>query len=420
MSSKHWVARLALAAAFAVSGLGAIACDDSGDGTCASDSDCPPGARCDVERAVCVCQTDEACDDGEFCNGAGVCQLERGCTANVDCQDSQFCDLDSGRCLDGRALEISGLCGLPSHCPSGSICRSGVCQPGCITSGDCELGEVCIDGQCDDSPGRCADDSFCEFGASCVDGFCEEDFRGPYCRFCTPSTQQNPNPCDDPRNFCLVNNQELGGFTNFCGVDCSLDQSCPNGYECNDVLIRPPGDACVTDAQCQCEDENILSPRPTCQIASECEVLDDDGQPDPDAQVCVVEGEPECNGGVAGGPALCVVRVGETDGECLCATDEQCPEGSACVGGDCCTGELRSGRQCLVGEGRLEGFCTCERDRDCPADNCNASTGACSIQGLSCTPEANDCPPIPCVDGLCFIGQNCAPEAGLACSVIGN
>ena len=415
MSTVRWAARLALLAGlFALS-----ACNSNGDGTCSSDGDCPPGARCDTAQSLCVCVTDEACDDGFFCNNAGVCQIETGCSSNADCEEGLFCDLDSGRCLQGQALELQAACGLPSHCPAGSICIEGSCQPGCITSGDCELGVVCVDGQCDDTPGRCADTSFCEFGSLCVDGFCEDDFRGPYCRLCTPRTQQNPNPCSDPRNFCLVNNQELGGFTNFCGVDCSLpQQACPNGYVCSDVLIRPPGDACVTDAQCQCRPGNVLPRENTCQLASPCQVLGPDGQPDPDAQVCVVEGEPECNNGVEGGEALCIVPVGDTQGECLCATDEQCPDGATCVGGDCCSGEIRSGRQCAVGEGRLEGFCTCERDRDCPADVCIG--GTCQITGLTCTPGGNDCPPIPCVDGLCFIGQNCAPEAGLSCSIVGD
>jgi len=401
--------------------LALSACTDNSDGTCASDGDCPAGARCDLDRSICVCRTDEACDDGFFCNSSGVCQIETGCSSNADCDEGLFCDLDSGRCLEGTSLALQASCGLPSHCPAGSICVQGTCQPGCITSGDCELGVVCVDGQCDDTPGRCADNSFCDFGSSCVDGFCEDDTRGPYCRLCSVRTQQNPNPCSGPRNFCLVNNAELGGVTNFCGVDCSLPgQTCPSGYGCSDVLIRPEGDACVTNAQCQCQRGNILPRDTTCQLDAPCQVLDENGQPDPDAEVCVVAGEPECNNGVAGGEALCLVRVGQTQGECLCATDDQCPDGATCVGGDCCRGEIRSGRQCAVGEGRFEGFCTCERDRDCPADVCDPSTSACAITGLPCTIGANDCPPIPCVDGLCFIGQNCAPEAGLSCSIVGD
>ena len=31
----------------------------------------------------------------------------------------------------------------------------------------------------------------------------------------------------------------------------------------------------------------------------------------------------------------------------------------------------------------------------------------------------DDCGAIPCADGACLIGQNCAPIQGLACSLVG-
>ncbi|NJK89993.1 MAG: hypothetical protein HC923_11800 [Myxococcales bacterium] len=142
--------------------------------------------------------------------------------------------------------------------------------------------------------------------------------------------------------------------------------------------------------------------------------------PDPNASGCFVAGEPECNGGVAGGDALCVVRIGQTEGECLCSTDDQCPAGAQCVGGDCCTGEVDTNRACAAGEGQVQGFCTCGDDGDCPPDSCNPTTSACLITGLPCTPGQNDCNAIACVEGLCFIGRNCAPEQGLSCSIVGD
>ncbi len=397
----------------------ATACTEGDSGRCSADQDCPAGARCDQETSQCICVTDDACPQGSFCNSSGVCQVSTGCSSNADCEDESFCDLDTGRCLDGPPLTATSLCGLASHCPSGTVCVDGACRGGCFDSGDCGLDAVCVDGVCDPTPGRCPDSSYCPYGSFCdTDGQCREDFRGPYCRLCSVRTLQNVDPCDGRRNLCLVNSQELGGVTNFCGVDCSQGQACPNGYGCSRVTIPPRG-TCQSTAECQCD--TVLPRTRSCTLEAPCEVIGPDGQPDPNGEVCVVEGLPDCNGGTVGGPSACVIRAGETEGQCLCSSDDQCGDGAVCVGGDCCTGAIREGRECVVGEGRLTGFCTCTRDRDCPADSCDSGTSTCLFSGRPCEPglQPSDCPPIACEDGLCFLGQNCAPVAGLSCSVVG-
>ena len=386
-------------------------------GLCESDVQCPlAGTRCDVEAGRCVCALDEACDPGFFCNNSGVCQVQSGCSSNAECrQDDTYCDLSTGQCLQGPSLVQGANCGLASHCPFGTVCEAGSCVAGCFDDGDCPLGVACIDGTC--MEGLCSTDDFCEYAEECKGGQCKQDFRGPYCRGCTQRTGANPEPCDAPRNFCLVNNRELGGFTNFCGVDCSLGQECPNGFRCGGVLILTQ-DSCFNSAQCQCNPNQLRFASATCTVPVACDPRLPNGQPDPNATSCSVPGQADCNGGQEGGPNTCVVPRGLTEGNCTCSVDSECADDAVCTSGLCCGGTVRADRECVGGEGTVSGFCTCSTDDDCPRDNCDGSRGACAITDRPCTPGNNDCGAIPCVDGACLIGQNCAPEQGLTCSEV--
>ncbi|MCK6551066.1 hypothetical protein L6R52_34845 [Myxococcota bacterium] len=407
--------------ALAVAGV-ACKSEQTTTGTCTADDQCAvPGTRCDSVTKRCVCAIDEACDVGFFCNSAGVCQEIAGCATNLDCREGTYCDVASGQCLQGPATMLGSACGLASHCPYGTVCRDGACTDGCFDDGDCVLGQLCIDGFCATGSNLCASDAFCEYGARCDDATtpaqCKEDRRGPYCRGCTFRTSMNPEPCDHPRNFCLINSLETGGFSQFCGVDCSLGQTCPNGYECHGVVILTQ-DECRSTAECRCDPSQIRFAEATCTLPSACDPRLPNGQPDPDATGCTITGHAACNGGVEGGAAACVVAKGLTEGSCTCATNEDCAEGGTCVAGLCCGGSVREDRDCVGGENRVSGFCTCATDQDCPRDVCDGSRGACAITGLPCTPGQDDCGPIPCVDGGCVIGQNCAPVEGLSCSVV--
>lgn len=411
--SGREVALLLLAAAC----LAVAGCRSDGGvaaASCESDAECTaPGTRCDVANKRCICATSEACSDGHFCNRAGVCQALSGCTRSADCVEGSYCDIGTGRCLAGPPLMVGSACGLASHCPYNHVCEDGTCVMGCYDDGDCRLGEACFDGLC--SAGVCSNAGFCKYGELCRNNLCGRDNRGPYCRGCTFRTAQNPNPCDDRRNFCLVNSLELGGFTQFCGVDCSLGQGCPNGYDCRGVVILTE-QVCTFTAECRCDRNRITFPDTVCALQQVCDPRLPNGAPDPNASACVAAGHPTCNGGVQGGAASCIVTRGQQEGFCTCGTDDDCGEGGSCIGGACCSGRIRDDRQCAVGESRVSGFCTCGTDDDCPRDVCEG--GRCAITGLPCTPGQDDCGPIPCVNGGCLIGRNCAPLEGLSCSVV--
>ncbi len=385
----------------------ASGCSNGTSGSvCESDEQCPlPGTRCGLEFGQCVCATDEACDTGQFCNRAGVCQDRGGCVTGADCETEPgtFCDIASGRCIPGPAETPASACGLVSHCPLEHICVNSACAPGCHDDGDCKLGNVCVQGQCMGGNGLCNGDDFCAYGERCVMGMCKRDRRGPYCRGCSQPTGANPEPCDAPKNLCLLNVQETDGFDQFCGVDCSLGQPCPNGYSCGPVAVLTD-DECTAQVQCMCDRRTLAPGRRTCVIAAPCRPAS------PNADTCVAAGHPSCAGGA------CLVTRGQTDGRCTCVNDGDCDNNATCVGGFCCTGEIRRDRRCVGGEGARAGLCTCSTDDDCPRDSCDGSRGVCRITGEPCVPGNNDCLPIPCVNGGCQVGRNCAPAEGLSCS----
>lgn len=395
---------------------------DAVNNTCQVNFDCKaPGTRCNEETLQCVCATDEACKEGEFCNLAGSCQELSGCRVNSECTlEGQFCDAESGRCLEGPPDQLSSKCGLASHCPLRTICAGRECIVGCHDDGDCPLGEICYDdgngAACAFAEGICSEDDYCGYGERCRGNECRRDRRGPYCRGCSRRTGLNPEPCEDGRNFCLINSAERGGFSRFCGVDCSLGQECPNGYGCNYVVILTD-DLCTTNAQCQCDRDKISFATSTCTITESCLPRNSDGSPATDASFCVERGHSDCNPGGTG-DASCLVPRGDIAGFCTCDDDSDCAAGGVCVGGQCCGGEVDTERRCRVGEARVTGFCSCATDTDCPRDSCDPSRGACAITGNPCTPGNNDCGPIPCINGGCQIGQNCAPIQGLACSQV--
>lgn len=387
-------------------------------GFCENDGECPgAGTRCNLETKLCICTSDEACKDGQFCNGAGICQDLAGCLTSFECADNTFCDAVSGQCLAGPPLQLMSPCGIATHCPYGTVCKEAKCEVGCFDDGDCVLGQLCLDGFCATGEGICATDSFCDYRERCVGQQCRRDFRGPYCRGCSQPSAVNPFPCDEPKNFCLVNSSETGGHPFFCGVDCSLGQPCPNGYGCHGILILTEN-PCTFEAQCKCDPAQIRLATRTCTITAACDPRRPDGMPDPNATHCVLEGYADCNPGGTG-DAACLVGRGLTSGSCTCDTDDDCADGGKCVGGACCTGPINDVRQCFVGEGRVSGFCSCATDDDCPRDSCNTAVGSCELTGRPCTPGGNECGPVPCVEGACLIGQNCAPDEGLSCSIVG-
>jgi hypothetical protein len=223
--------------------------------------------------------------------------------------------------------------------------------------------QACAIGRC--SSETCLDDSYCGWGEVCrappEGGLarCETDFDPdlrPYCSNCDYSPGRDA--CGSGPNFCLYSTYTR---QNYCGVDCSQGQRCPNGYACADVIVVYTRTRCTSNAEC-------ASPDRRSQI--EC-------REDAD---CPLHG--------------------------LCARDPGAEIGY-CYG------------RCTFHEGASESFCACIEDDDCAQDTCDPMTRTCSITRQPCDLNGNGCRKIKCVDfgdkGGCHIGENCKPLEGLSC-----
>lgn len=366
-------------ATFVTASLLGLACNNQPQlrSRCASDEECVelngrPDWICHPDRGRCACVSDEACGEQEHCEplpgGDGYCHPNRICEWNDDCDRGEFCDIATSIC------RRSG-CSLDVQCPLGEVCdlRTSTCVPGCRTHGDCWYREVCLcqgdEGleactcDADTEAGRrscaigtcasdtCTENEHCEWGQICVVDeatglrVCKDDERGPYCEVCHIDPGNAMNLCEGASNFCLRDTSGTGPA--FCGVSCANDEPCPNGFRCADILI-PTDKFCTSHATCL--------PPPG---ARTCETDDDCDLP-----------RGRCVDGRCAG--YCLDHEGAVEGFCSCVTDDQCPT-QKCSSGRC---EL-TGTLCFDDKD-CEGEIVCHIGRD--------NYGYCKV-GRNCAPQ---------------------------------
>ncbi len=248
---------------------------------CSGDDSCPGGFRCDSGTAQCMCENDAACEalygEDQFCNDFGFCQQTAGCYSTFDCRANQICDVATHGCID------SSSCTSNEQCPMGRICRAaeGRCSPGCDVTGDCELGQVCVDGVC--TSGLCEDHSYCP-----IEYFCNSDTMScypggkDYCRPCTSGFDCNV----DEGEACL--RLAVEGEGKFCAVECHPGaDDCPSGYACSGSYTVCSLGNCPVGWRC--EDVEILGedePVPLCVDAETGDLKPTDYHCAPWAGVC--------------------------------------------------------------------------------------------------------------------------------------
>lgn len=396
-----------VAFALAFVGLVAAGCNCGGPALCTTDAQCDATGEgfsaCKLDEGICICTDDRGCGQDEFCNALGRCQTIAGCVTNEDCGDNGqglFCDITTSQCLslqECNPAEGQTCCSLDSQCPFRQICDTLTltCVDGCRDDGDCLIGEGCAGagfGRLGTCGTACTADNLCAFGELCnlTAGLCELDTRGPYCQGCEGGVASDD--CGTKGNYCLTDSVNGGEF---CGVDCYGEEACPNGYECQDVIIIPPS-------------------APFCTFPESCEIAEGQASGVCTRSLTTCTTDEECPEGPPGGD--CFASTGR-NGSCAvdpnigCTFDADCPEGSC----------IRI--ECRGGEGDVFGHCSCTRNSDCPADECDGADlsdpqhpvrGFCKLSGHGCFEDV-DCDVISCVEGGCLIGSNCAPSNDRSC-----
>ncbi len=169
---------------------GAEACDDYGNCQTSPAVDCDDLISCTDD--ACNEETDRCdnipnhgfCDDGQYCNGAEVCNPDVGCEAGepVDCDDGIECTVDLCYEPTQSCLRIAD----DTACDDGQFCTgTESCDPefGCLSSGD-----------------PCSADAWCNEDSDTCDPYGDEDADGDvdladFARFQSCFGQSAPGPC---------------------------------------------------------------------------------------------------------------------------------------------------------------------------------------------------------------------------------
>ena len=348
--------------------------------------------------------------------GAGEPDVWTGCTPN--------CQLDD-ECGDDGCGGSCGTCAPDRECRFTRIGNR--CSLGCVDTGDCWAGALCLFGDCvdhqcvvDDDCGPdqvCSDDLRCHDRLSCAaNADCPHGVVPHYCDdtgHCRQGNCRDEADCGQgacgPDHWCVPDDC-YGDPTYPCPASqpvCHLtvDRSCLNDPACNEGKCGLP---CVRDADCEpgqaCYDWMCLTRTGDCQLDAQC----------PAGQYC----HPWCNW--------------PPD---PCGPDGACPAGSACVGAYCQPGAdqnppCATDAECLTvvedgvcDHGRCQVRTQCLWDTDCGAGlHCWGGLCLPLPTPVRCLVDA-DCPPdlicqqygpgdgcVPVPDGQCLYDVQCGPD----------
>jgi hypothetical protein len=234
---------------------------------------------------------------------------------------------------DDTSTGSAGDCDPP--CEGGELCVAGTCTPfGDSSTGapGCNEGpgnyDVCL------GPGDVVDVSGCgAMGATCITGG-----DPPIVGVC--SVNPCADVCDCPAapatgNAAIACDAITGGATQFCYLDCSGGETCPDGMLCfGELVCAWPGENIDGTPYGDC----INGGPSTCGIDGLC--LNDDVMA-PTIGVCTQDcgGVAECPASPGGtAPVVCTDVTGDMANECIldCSGGGSCPAGMSCFSSTLC------------------------------------------------------------------------------------
>jgi hypothetical protein len=347
---------------------------------------------CDEANDQCINAPDDvACADGTYCNGVETCDAVLGCQAGppIACDDGVACTVDACNEIDEDCdnLPNDGACNDGMFCNGVETCDALLgCQTGtnpCPGAQCDEVGDVCI--ACTNDV-HCNDGLFCNGVESCVDNICVADTA----------------PCDDG-NLCTLDacdedNDECSNTVNDCTRRGSICD--PSDGQCKE---------CLNDAHC---DDSVACTTDTCDTNTGLCVLSIDDAACDDGLFC--NGTETCDavlGCQAGANIDCDDNVPCTSDACdedndTCThdtADAACDDGLFCNGAETCDAVLG-----------------CQAGADpCPNTACDDTSDAC----VDCQtdPDCDDglfCNGVEtCDGGTCVAGLAVQCDDGVTCTI---
>lgn len=387
---------------------------------CLSDQACDDGDVCNgletCDMALgCQPGSPLACDDGAFCNGAESCDPVAGCQAGppLVCDDGDVCNG-----LESCADLVGCLAGSPLGCDDGALCNG---------AESCHSQEGCLAGAplaCDDGD-ACNGAESCDDGAGCLAGVTPACDDGDAC---------NGAETCHPQQGCLAGAALACDDSNACnGLEsCDSASGCAPGTPlvCDDANLCNGAEFCTPAVGCQagqalaCDDANLCNGLEACEPLTGCVLGEalacDDGAPCNGLEICVPalgcqagapltcdDGNP-CNGaegcgaeGCTSGSPLACDDADPCNGAETCDFLSGCQAGTplVCSDADACNGQ----ESCVVSQGCVAGTpLVCDDGDVCNGlETCEGSQGC--LAG----------PPLMCDDGDPCTGiEQCGPLVG--------
>ncbi|MFH1811177.1 MAG: MopE-related protein [Pseudomonadota bacterium] len=259
--------------------------------TCDEDND-----RCLDDAAGVPCTTDgQFCNGAEVCDGGGLCVHAGDPCPPVDCQG---CDEARDRCVDP----------LDSPCTDdGLFCNGGESCNGsgqCVHAGDPCPGTLCE--TCQETTDSCLDPvtSPCEDGVFCTGGDHCDGSGGCVAGTGTPCTTDCLSICDEVNTTCLPDDPDTpcsddGLFCNgaeFCdGTGLCLPEEVSPCAETECKHCQEGPDTCLDPPTTPCDDGNGCTYLDTCDALGSCVPGAFDNNVDGDLFINAACGGTDCN-----------------------------------------------------------------------------------------------------------------------------
>jgi len=214
-----------------------------------------------VAEETTICEEDDDCNDGLYCNGLETC-VENACVPGtpIVCDDDIDCTVDTCDETTDACVNTSddGLCDDGLFCNGAETCGAEGCEDG--TAVVCDDGVDCTSDSCDETADACAyvgDDTLCDDGEFCngaevcgAEG-CEDGASVP----CDDGIDCTADSCDEAADTC-VNTPDDAVCDNgaFCdGVEtCDVSLGCVDNIDPCTGICDEELDQCV-----DCEDTTL-------------------------------------------------------------------------------------------------------------------------------------------------------------------